>query len=376
MTAPTRDHSRSIRIHVHLRGADVALMPSMGPAEIWYFIAHSDLPPEDELPSWCIRVTPLSAVRRIFATQANTIEIPEPLWARFLPTGLTLMLAARFARVATGTPKRTVFYALENNEPEQALFGDARLPAVLRKIFVRLLGWLESALVDRVAFGSPSARKAYENMRSFRAKESLVLTELPARPDNIGLAEEPATHDGSESRSTRGRALFVGGLEYRKGVQPLLDAWERVERVLPEATITVVGSGPLEDTVTRWAALRPIHRTHLGQVPHSDLAEHYASADVLVAPSVRDGRWREQIGLQLRESLSHGLTLVATDETGLADWLGQNGHQVVPAAEVHSSLAPAIVAAMTSPIPRNIVKRSLPRVDGRVAADAWLHGNA
>jgi glycosyltransferase involved in cell wall biosynthesis len=364
LTANQREPADSIRIHVHLRGADVALMDSMGSAEIWYFLPHADLPPADELPTWCKRVTPLSAVLRIFRTRARTIEIPEPLWARFLPVGMTLMVATRIARRLTGRPARTVFYALENNAPERALFGDGRTPSLLRQTFVKVLGSLISLLVDRVAFGSPSARRAYDQITTLRLKDVLELTELPARAE-AGLSPE-ASH-------TRSHALFVGGMERRKGIRELLPAWDLVERSLPSATITIIGSGPLEPEVSRWVSMAPERREFLGQVSHSELSSYYRSADVLVAPSVRDGRWREQIGLQIRESLSEGLTVVASDESGLADWLSEHGHRVVPANVLAESLGPAIIDALAHPLPRSTVIQSLPDEDGRVMADKWLH---
>lgn len=364
MTPNQREQPDSIRIHVHLRGADIALMDSMGAAEIWYFVPHTDLPPANELPTWCKRVTPWSAILRILRTRARTIEIPEPLWARFLPVGITLMVATRVARRFTGRPARTVFYALENNAPERALFGDGRTPAVLRRAFVTVLGSLVSRLVDRVAFGSPSARRAYEQMTTLRIKDVLELTELPIRARTELPPDAPRTGT---------HALFVGGMERRKGIDQLLPAWELVERSLPSATITIIGSGPLEPEVSRWVAKAPERRKFLGQVSHSELSSSYQSADVLVAPSVRDGRWREQIGLQIRESLSEGLTVVASDETGLADWLSEHGHQVVPVNALAESLAPAIVDALENPLPRAAVMQSLPLEDGRVIADTWLH---
>lgn len=364
MTPNQREQPDSIRIHVHLRGADIALMDSMGAAEIWYFVPHTDLPPANELPTWCKRVTPLSAILRIFRTRARTIEIPEPLWARFLPVGITLMVATRIARRLTGRPVRTVFYALENNAPERALFGDGRTPALLRHAFVNVLGSLISLLVDRVAFGSPSAHRAYEQIKTLRLKDVLELTELPVR-----ASPEPSP----DASRTRSHALFVGGLERRKGIRELLPAWDLVERSIPSARITIIGSGPLEPEVSRWVADAPERRKLLGQVSHSELSAHYRSANVLVAPSVRDGRWREQIGLQIRESLSEGLTVVASDETGLADWLSAHGHQVVPVNDLAESLAPAIVDALENPLPRATVMQSLPSQDGRVIADTWLH---
>ena len=365
MTAPHRDRSRSIRIHVHLRGADVALSEQMGPAEIWYFIRHTDLPDPSTLPAWFIHVNVFSAMWRIFTTGARSIEIPEPLWARFLPKALILMVSARVARLVTGRPARTVFYALENNMPADALFGSAPVPRVVKKSFIWLLGAIVTPLVDRVAFGSDGARRAYEHMGSLRLPSTRVFTELPARTSWSNEEESPRVHGQN--------TLFVGGLEHRKGIPVLLDAWTKVEAELPTATITIIGSGPLRPVVEDWVRRSPDRRRYLGQVPHEELALFYEAADVLIAPSVRDGRWREQIGLQLREALAAGVTIVASDETGLADWLREHGHTVVPTAELAEALGTHVVSAMGQLLPRAAVRESLPTVDGRVAADSWLH---
>lgn len=365
MTAPHRDRSRSIRIHVHLRGADLALSEQMGPAEVWYFIRHTDLPGQSTLPAWCIHVNVFSAIWRIFTTRARSIEIPEPLWARFLPTALILMVSARVARLVTGRPARTVFYALENNMPADALFGNAPVPRIVKESFIWLLGAIVTPLVDRVAFGSDGARRAYEHMGRLRLPNTRVFTELPARTLSSDEEETPRVHDQD--------ALFVGGLEYRKGISILLDAWTKVEAELPMATITIIGSGPLRPDVEDWVRRRPERRRYLGQVPHEELASFYEAADVLIAPSVRDGRWREQIGLQLREALAAGVTIVASDETGLADWLREHGHTVVPTADLGESLGTRVVTTMGQLLPRAAVRESLPTVDGRSAADSWLH---
>lgn len=364
MTAPHPDRSRSIRIHVHLRGADLALMERMGPAEIWYFLPHPDLPHPSALPPWCIRVNVFSAVRRIFTTQARTIEIPEPLWARFLPTALILMVSARAARRLTERPRRTVFYALENNTPAGALFGNSRVPNFAKRAFIWLLGLIVTPLVDRVAFGSTGARRAYDQMARLRIRNTRVLTELPARPP-VAKEDQP--------RRAASNALFVGGLEYRKGILILLDAWNAVEAADPLATITIIGSGPLQSEVEDWVRLSPQRRKFLGQLPHGELASFYETSDVLIAPSIRDGRWREQIGLQLREALTNGLTVVASDETGLADWLREHGHTIVPAAQLKDTLATHVLSALNEVLPRSSVLESLPTIDGRVEADSWLH---
>ncbi len=354
----------SVRIYVHLRGADLAVSAGMRPSEIWYFLRHPDLPPADELPDWCVKVNVFSAARRIFTNSPRSIEIPEPLWARFLPTALLLLFVSRVARFFTGTPRLTVSYALENNEAAQALFGNSSVPRTIRSAFVWLLGIVVTPMLDRIAFGSSGAARTYRAIRTFRVKERTTITALPSRPSarcNERRTSEPPS------------ALFVGGLEFRKGIQHVMDAWEVVESELPEARITIIGSGPLQEPVETWAARRPQSRSYLGQVPYAQLSAHYDAGHVLIAPSVRDGRWREQIGLQLRESLARGLTVVASDETGLADWLRENGHRVVPVTQLSKELPRAVVDGLVRPLEPSAVRASLPEIDGRVAADSWLH---
>ena len=82
--------------------------------------------------------------------------------------------------------------------------------------------------------------------------------------------------------------------------------------------------------------------------------------------------WREQVGLPLVEALSYGCTVVTTNETGLAGWLADHGHQVVPGAAATAELAAAVVRALRAPLTVGAVLASLPAEDGRLAADRWL----
>ena len=83
--------------------------------------------------------------------------------------------------------------------------------------------------------------------------------------------------------------------------------------------------------------------------------------------------WREQVGLPITEGLAHGCVIVTTNETGIATWLRENGHQVIEEREVGRELASAIVAAAQSELTADDVRRQLPDVDGRVAARRWLY---
>jgi hypothetical protein len=71
--------------------------------------------------------------------------------------------------------------------------------------------------------------------------------------------------------------------------------------------------------------------------------------------------------------LALGLTVVTTSETGLAEWLADNGHAVLPPNSSNVELSQVIAARLTTPLDRNVVLRSLPSSNGRIDADKWLH---
>ena len=72
------------------------------------------------------------------------------------------------------------------------------------------------------------------------------------------------------------------------------------------------------------------------------------------------------------EGLSYGCTIVTTTETGLAGWLTEHQHRVLPADADEAQLAAAIVDALRRPVAG--VRDPLPAQDGRLTADAWMFG--
>jgi phosphatidyl-myo-inositol alpha-mannosyltransferase len=115
-----------------------------------------------------------------------------------------------------------------------------------------------------------------------------------------------------EERSARDRPkiLFIGRLEERKGVSTLLAACKN-EAEAKEWDVVIVGDGPERREVEATAdALANVE--FLGAVPTSTKMDLLASADVVVAPSLRG----ESFGLVLLEGLASGARVVASDLQG------------------------------------------------------------
>jgi len=98
--------------------------------------------------------------------------------------------------------------------------------------------------------------------------------------------------------------LHVGRLASEKNLGVLFDAFARVHRNCPAAQLVVVGDGPLR------AKLQRAHPQHhfTGMLTGVTLAEHYASADMFLYPSLT-----ETFGNVTLEAMASGLAVVAFD---------------------------------------------------------------
>ena len=139
---------------------------------------------------------------------------------------------------------------------------------------------------------------------------------------------------------------------------------------IPAATLIMIGKGPLIDLVKAQVATAGV--TLIVDPPRSTIFSKLARSQVLVLPSQPSPTWREQIGLPILEGLSYGCTIVTTSQTGIAEWLTKHGHEVVDPPGSIEDLASAIVRALTHPLAVREVLASLPAVDSRLSADAWM----
>lgn len=353
----------SIRIRPELRAAQVKRSQSMVPAFTLYFDKKYDLG-GTAIPDSFMQVSLIRCIRFLTFSNAQILEVPEPLWLRFAPRNLLLLLVWRVSGLVKRQPKISVTYTIENNNFAHLLAPNVALPSAAVKICQFLAGTAISLFIDRIAFGSAYSRDLYQSLKGVSGIPSKLIEELPAASNSC---------TNSLSNSSRQRAVFIGEMDDRKGVQDLMLSWPYVETALPDAVLRIVGHGKYAADVQRWCEERGDRRVFTGLIPHDETTSILSDSDVLVAPSRRSGRWREQIGLPIVEALALGLTVVTTDETGLASWLHTNGHIVVPETAVERDLGDAIKMALECPLAREVVLEALPSIPGRIAADTWLH---
>ena len=210
--------------------------------------------------------------------------------------------------------------------------------------------WSESTRFSGLLRESLSTRARQLLARTFDSyvtngsQAAAYLEELGVSPSRIVASLLPAGRAASTTARTQPpahgevRFLFVGRLLSQKRPLELIDAFAAVRDVASNASLTIVGTGELEQDVRDAAPQVPGVR-YLGYREGPDLAALYAESDVLVLPAVR-----EVWGVVVNEALSHGLFVVTTDQVGSAyDLLDDETGLVLPAENV-AALAPALIA--------------------------------
>lgn len=308
------------------------------------------------------RVGVLGALWFGATTHVDVVEINEPLVARAAPRALAIIGANRFRAAVRRIPRaRVVTYAIASMDPQEvskALPLRQHWKWRLQALMVPLV-W---RCVDRLAFGTSLSCDLYQALFPDKSRwpTHRIIPALPV--SRIALDDVLPRNQ---------KLIFVGDFSPRKGFDKVLDAWPRIREALPGASLAIIGKG-----VGAKSAISLADRDERVQVlidpPRARIFEEMSTAKVLILPSQPTKRWREQVGLPIVEGLSMGCEIVTTSETGLAEWLANQGHHVVSDATDVDEIATATIEALSEErLPATVVQ-ALPAQDGREAAEEWL----
>jgi glycosyltransferase involved in cell wall biosynthesis len=233
-------------------------------------------------------------------------------------------------------------------EPPELVVRQLQPPSFVRPAhgrLVQILHWefgpIPPAWVDLIHGAMDEAWVASTYVRDWMLRCGVD----PARVAVLPLGVDPERfHPGVEpmdlgDAAPGTRFLFVGGLHSRKGVDLLLEAWQRAFRRHDEATLVVKDFGrggpypanELDAQVRRMAADRGGPRVlHLsGSMDESAMPGLYAACDCLVHP------YRgEAYGLTIAEAMACGLPAIVPDRGAARDFCGPETALLVPSREV------------------------------------------
>ncbi len=250
---------------------------------------------------------------------------PDVVYAHFLfPAGLSGLLAARAARAplvvtAHGQDVANLTeYPFVRPPARRVVRGAAALIAVSE--------WLRGRLVESIAeaAGKTEVVNCGVDLERFRPLERAP-------------GPSPAF-------------LCVGSLIERKNVVRLANAFGR----LGEGTLTFVGDGPLRPALEGRAGV-----SITGYVPHDDVPDYLASADVLCQPSLV-----EPFGQAALEALACGRSVVATRVGGPPEFVPPGAGVLVDPLD-EDALVAALREAATRPVPSRAAREAAEQHDLR-----------
>jgi len=158
--------------------------------------------------------------------------------------------------------------------------------------------------------------------------------------------------------------LYVGNLKPEKGVLELIAAWPRVSRELPDASLAIVGGGPMR---TALEATLPPRATLHGAQPLAAIPTWLAACDVLVLPSHVEGTPNVVL-----EALACGRRVVASAVGGVPDLLTTPTLGALVTPRDPEALAAALTQALRTPYSPEEVAELGARGGWEASADA-LH---
>lgn len=110
--------------------------------------------------------------------------------------------------------------------------------------------------------------------------------------------------------------LFLGRVERRKGLEPLIQAMARLGDL--DVRLAVVGDGPRVSSARRLAGRLRIDAVWFGRASEADVARAYRGADVYCAPNLGG----ESFGIVLLEALAAGTPVVCSALDAFKDVAG------------------------------------------------------
>jgi glycogen synthase len=213
-------------------------------------------------------------------------------------------------------------------------------------------GWVSGAISRQVhAIESWLVRES-DSLITCSTSMSDEITEL----FGPGLAETRVIRNGRDAalwpfarrRSRNGPAqlMYLGRLEYEKGVHDAIAALPRIRRTHPGTTLTIAGTGTQQRWLVEQTRKHKVLKatTFVGHLDHEGLVHLLHTADAAVLPS-----HYEPFGIVALEAAATGIPLVTSNVGGLGEAVinGRTGMSHAP-RDV-AGLAAAVRAVLDDP---------------------------
>lgn len=190
-----------------------------------------------------------------------------------------------------------------------------------------------------------------------RARGARNVHDAPQAVDNAFWSAGAHPRDPADARL---EALFVGRDAREKGLGVLRAAWQSWGPEQSLAALVLVGDGV----------------SSAGPQTPAQLRNFYASAGVLVVPSVSSRTFREPWGLVVNEAMNQHLPVIASDAVGAAagGLVRHERNGLIVAAGDADALAGALARLQADPAMRAQLGENAARDVAAYTFDAWAEG--
>ena len=192
-------------------------------------------------------------------------------------------------------------------------------------------GWVSGRISRQVHAAESWLVHESDSLITCSASMSDEITEL----FGPGLAETRVIRNGIDAalwpfarrqpRNGPAQLMYLGRLEYEKGVHDAIAALPRIRRSHPGTTLTIAGTGTQQQWLVEQARKHKVLKatTFVGHLDHEELVGLLHTADAAVLPS-----HYEPFGIVALEAAATGIPLVTSNVGGLGEAVinGQTGH--------------------------------------------------
>ncbi len=200
-------------------------------------------------------------------------------------------------------------------------------------------------VLERCRLCTVNSRGTARRVRSIHPGAPIEIVPMGVYPEDYGQHLASA-----ETRDRMGagqpQILFVGRFSRQKGIDHLIAAMPTIVSQLPNARLGLIGFGPERRRLEREIAAAGLNGTVtiVGAVPREEIPGWFASADLVVLPSVKV----EGLGVVLLEALASGTPVVGTNVGGIPDIIQDSETGLLCRSEDPADLARAALQLLTN----------------------------
>lgn len=117
--------------------------------------------------------------------------------------------------------------------------------------------------------------------------------------------------------------LYVGRLDYEKGIKYLLLAFLKVHKRFPNAKLIFIGDGNQASFIKDFRIKYKLENKIIlkGLIANRDLPIYFQHATIFASPSITIDKWEEQVGMTNLQAMSSGVPVVSTISGGIPEYV-------------------------------------------------------